>query len=329
MRKSVLLIGILMPAMSVCAGQQPSPLLHLEREIPLPGVQGRIDHMAADVTGKRLFVAALGNGTVEVIDLAESKVSGEIKGLKEPQGVAFVPETGTVYVAGGGDGTVRSFDGRSLKATGSVALGEDADNLRYDAQSKTLLAGYGSGAIAELGLDLSKRGNFSLPAHPESFQLDADGQRLFVNLPDNHSVALIDLKSKAVNPNWAHPSASANFSMAVDKTIQRIFVPCRKPTRMLVLNTETGTMTAWAPTLGDVDDVFVDEARRLVYVIGGDGAVDVVYVRAADAMVSKARIITSPGARTGLYVPEWNELLVAAPAGAGKEARILVFSTGQ
>ncbi len=328
MRK-LLPIGVIVSALGVCSAQAPAPVLHLDREIAFPGVQGRIDHMAADVAGKRLFVAALGNNTVEVIDLAQGKVTGEIKDLKEPQGIAYVAENNTVYVAGGGDGTVRSFDAGTLQPSHNIALGQDADNLRYDPANKELLAGYGAGAIAALGLDLARHANYVLPAHPESFQLDSEGQRLFVNLPDNHTIALIDLKTKAVNPNWAHPSAGSNFAMAFDKTIQRLFVPCRKPARMLVINTQTGGMTAWAPSIGDVDDAFMDEQHRLVYVIGGDGFVDVVFVRAADAMVSRARIATAPGARTGLYVPEWHQLLIAAPANGAKAARLMVFSTGE
>jgi hypothetical protein len=81
--------------------------------------------------------------------------------------------------------------------------------------------------------------------------------------------------------------------------------------------------------VGDADDVFVDEGRRLVYVIGGDGFVEVVFVRAADAMVSRGRIPTAPGARTGLYVREWNKLLVAAPQRGTNEARLLVFAVQQ
>jgi DNA-binding beta-propeller fold protein YncE len=234
-----------------------------------------------------------------------------------------------VYVAGGGDGTVRSFDSQTLKPLHDVSLGTDADNLRFDGAHNQLLAGYGSGAIAVLGLDLSKRATFALPAHPESFQLAPDGQHVFVNLPDNHSIASIDLSTQTVNPAWGHPSATANFAMALDGTIHRLFIPCRKPTRLQVINSDTGAITAWAGTIGDADDAFVDEARRMVYIIGGDGWIDVFYVREHDAMVSRQRVQTAPGARTGLYVPEWNKLLVAAPRQGTDEARLLVFAVEQ
>ncbi len=146
---------------------QPAPFLHLDQEIALPGVEGRIDHLSADVARQRVFVAALGNGTVESVDIGQGRRAGQINGLKEPQGLVYVPANETVYVASGGDGTVRSYNGRTLQPLKSVALGDDADNLRYDARNGQVLAGYGSGAIALLGLDLARRGDLGLPVHPE------------------------------------------------------------------------------------------------------------------------------------------------------------------
>jgi DNA-binding beta-propeller fold protein YncE len=329
LRKLLSAFTCLIPACTLAVAQPAPGSLRLEREIPLTGVEGRIDHLAADVGGRRVFVAALGNGAVEVVDLAQGKRTGQITGLKEPQGVAYAASNGAVYVAGGADGTVRSFDSHTLKPLHQIKLGDDADNLRLDAAHNQLLAGYGAGAIAVLSLELSRTSTFALPAHPESFQFDADGKRLLVNLPENRSIASIDLGSQAVNPDWNHPSSSANFSMAVDRTIHRLFVPCRKPARLLVINSDTGRITAWQATVGDADDIFVNETLRIVYVIGGEGFVDVLYVRAGDAMVSRVRVPTAPGARTGLYVPEWNKLLVAAPRQGPNEARLLVFAIEQ
>ncbi len=326
LRKFGFILASLAPVCAASLAQQ-APSFRLESTIALPGVDGRIDHLAADVEGHRVFVSALGSGALEIVDVAKGQRTAEIKGLKEPQGVVYVPSNGAVYVAGGGDGAVHSYDSKSLKPLHSVALGEDADNLRFDAVHNQLLAGYGKGAIAVLGLDLSRSATFDLPSHPESFQLNHDGSRIFVNLPESRSIASIDLAAKSVNPSWAHLGASANFSMALDETIHRMFIPCRKPSRLEVVNIDTGGLISWLPTIGDADDIFIDIVRRFVYVIGGDGYVDVIFVRAADAMVSRAKVPTAPGARTGLYVPEWNQVLVAAPASDGKDARILVFST--
>ena len=329
MPRNVLIAFCLLSACALVSAQIAPGSLRLEREIPLPGVEGRIDHMAADVTGQRVFVAALGNGTLEIVDVAQGKRTAEIKDLKEPQGVAYVPSNGAIYVAGGGDGTVRGFDSHTLKPTHEVSLGDDADNLRYDPAHQQLLAGYGKGAIAVLGLDLARKASFPLPVHPESFQLAPDGQHLFVNLPDNRSVGMLDLAGKTTNPAWSHPMAAGNFPMAVDGTIHRVFIACRTPARLQVINSDTGATSAWTRTVADADDLFVDEALRMVYVIGGEGFVDVLYIRFGDALVSRARVPTAPGARTGLYVSQWHKLLVAAPRQGTQGARLLVFAVAQ
>src|SRR5437867_13418602 len=83
---------------SIAHGQPNAPL-KLTQTIPLPGVEGRIDHMSVDVKGQRLFVAALGNNTVEVVDVAQGKRTRSIMGLKEPQGIAYLAELDQIIVA--------------------------------------------------------------------------------------------------------------------------------------------------------------------------------------------------------------------------------------
>src|SRR5215468_1241875 len=85
--------------------------LQLEAKIPLGEVAGRIDHLAIDLSRQRLFVAELGNDSVAVVDLKAGKVKHVITGLKEPQGIGYVPSSDTVFVANAGDGTVRLFRG--------------------------------------------------------------------------------------------------------------------------------------------------------------------------------------------------------------------------
>jgi DNA-binding beta-propeller fold protein YncE len=97
-------------------GQAPVQLT-LERTIPLPNVSGRIDHLAIDVPHQRLFVAELGNGSVDAIDLS-SGATRRISGLKEPQGLAYLPDRNQLVVASAGDGTVRFFDANSLAPLG-------------------------------------------------------------------------------------------------------------------------------------------------------------------------------------------------------------------
>ena len=324
MFRLVLLVSCVLAAGGVVPAQT-APTLHLEREIPLPQVAGRIDHLSADVTGSRVFVAALGNGTVEVVDLHLGRRVSRIDGLHEPQGVLYLAANKTLYVADGDDGKVRSFDGHTLLPLKTVSLGEDADDLRYDPMRGEVLAGYGTGGIAMLGLDLTRRADLRLPVHPEAFEVSADGKQLFVNLPHNQSIGKIDLTTRAVNAQWANPGAEANYTMALDAAGKRLYVACREPGELVALNPATGAVLGHIPTVGDADDMFYDLARGVLYVIGGEGYVDVVRPGSGGKMQSIAHVTTQSGARTGLLVPEWNQLLVAAPQRGQTPARLLVY----
>src|SRR5919197_381433 len=153
---------------------QASQPLHLEKSIEMPDVQGRVDHLSIDVKGQRLFVSALGNNTLEVIDLKSGKRVKTISSLKEPQGVLYVAESDRLYVANGDDGSVRIFDGSSYAPLKKLDYGDDADNLRYDGGRKRIYVGYGSGALGEINSEGNKVTDIKLDAHPESFQLEKD-----------------------------------------------------------------------------------------------------------------------------------------------------------
>ncbi len=176
--------------------------LRLEKTISLPGVQGRIDHMSFDAEAGRLFVAALGNNTVEVVDIKQGKRIHSISGLHEPQGVLCLPNINRLYVANGDDGTVQMFDASSYQLLKTISLGSDADNVRFDPERKEIYVGYGAGALAVLREDGTKVGDIKLEAHPESFQMEKNGSRIFVNLPDSRKVAVVDRKTRTVIASW-------------------------------------------------------------------------------------------------------------------------------
>jgi hypothetical protein len=323
---------ILLPLVAVaCCGLSNSqktatsnPPLKLERTISLPGVEGRIDHLAADLGSNRAFIAALGNGTVELVDLARGERAGEIKGLKEPQGLLYLPQSSTLYVATGGDGQVRSYNGKTLALIGAVKLGDDADNVRYDQKTDSVMVGYGEGAIAFLPRDLKKsKAEVALTAHPESFQLSSNGSHLLVNLPHDQSIALIDLSAQRVASKWTQLGAQSNFPMTVDRSHGRFFVACRAPAQLLELREDRSSVVAHINTVGDADDLFWDEAHNRIFVIGGEGFVDVVDAPPNGQLKSIAHIPTAPGARTGLLAGD--KLLIAAPHRGAEPARLMVF----
>jgi DNA-binding beta-propeller fold protein YncE len=306
-------------------GQTSGPPLHFEKEIVLPGVEGRIDHLSVDVLHGRLFVSALGNNTLEIIDIEQGQRVGEITGLKAPQGVFYEPTNNRIFVANDGDGTLQSFDGNSLGHLKTVNLRDDADNLRYDVAKKLVWVGYGSGGLASFDADLHRESDIKLPAHPESFQLEPNGSRIFINLPGRLRVSVIDRSTNSVVTSWQLGSTMANYPMALDAADKRLFVGCRLPARMLIMDTNTGEVVSKMPIVGDTDDLFFDAVRHFVYVIGGEGAVEVFHQGGPDRYEQLSKITTAPGARTGIFVPALNELFIAAPHRGTQSARILVY----
>jgi len=320
-RDAVLLAIGLLASMYAEAG----PALELQSSIALPGVKGRIDHLSIDSSGPRLFVAALGNGTVEVLGTQRNQ-RDSIPGFGQPQGVLYVAGSNRLFVASGQSNRVDIVDAATLSVVKRIEDMPDADNVRYDPVARKVLVGYGSGALRFMDPATGEPGaDIRLPGHPESFQLESGGNRAFVNVPEAHSVVVVDRQKGSVIARWPLSNASANFPMALDEAGHRLFVGSRSPAVLLVHDTESGKVVARVEIGGDADDIFYDARRKRVYVVCGEGRVDVVRQQAGDSYVVESSISTSPRARTGLFVPEEDRLYVAAPAVGASAARILVY----
>ena len=317
------LLGAMLAGGSSGLRAEPGPLV-LETKIVLGEVKGRIDHLAADLGRERLFVVELGNNTLGVVDLKERKVIRRVGGLQEPQGVAYLSATDTLYVANAGDGSVRLFKGQNLAESGRIDLGDDADNVRVDSEANQVFVGYGKGALAVLDPASAKIVEIALKGHPESFQLDPATARIFVNVPDAAEVAVVDRKAGKQIASWKLQGARGNFPMTLDEDGKRLVVLTRKPARMLVFETEGGNILAQLEACGDADDVFPDRRRHLIYVSCGQGVIDV-FARNGTVYAPKARVPTAKGARTSLFLPKTDRLYVAVPATSGEPAALWVF----
>jgi hypothetical protein len=295
-------------------------------DIPLPGVKGRFDHFSIDAKGNRLFVAALGNNTVEVLDLAAAKRLHTIPGMSKPQGVLFVANRNDLLVANGGDGTLQVLDATDFKVKHAVSESDlpDADNVRLDPHTGEAWTGYGDGALARI-LPGMHKGTIKLSGHPESFQLERQGSRIFVNVPDAKHIAVVDTKKDAVLATWPMKEFQANFPMALDEPNHRLFVGCRRPARLVVFDTETGKPVADLAISGDTDDLFYDAKRKRIYISCGEGFLDVVEQTAPDHYQRVAHIPTASGARTCFFSPDLDRLCLAVPDRGNQRAEIRVF----
>jgi hypothetical protein len=301
------------------------PPLVLEQTIALHSASGRIDHMAIDLARKRLLVAELGNNSVDAVDLVEGTVVHRITGLREPQGVGYAERADVILIANAGDGSVRLFSAGDFSPLGSVALGDDADNVRIDQRNGLAVVGYGNGGLAIIDPGLHRKvADIRLPAHPEGFQIDPRTGHTYVNLPDAHQIAVVDLEARRVVSSWRIGNVSANFPMALDPSQSLLVSAFRSPPSLLLMEAATGTVTQRLPVCGDADDVFFDPLRERIYVSCGAGEVAVFDHDTAWRALDPVR--TATGARTSLFVPGLDRLFVAERARVlGSEAAIGVY----
>jgi hypothetical protein len=327
-------------------------LPNLRRTRPDVGVPGRVDHLAYDPATRRLFVTALENGSLEVLDLESGKRVQSILGLSLPQGAAVIPKRNCVAVACGGDGVLHVYDTWSLKEHHAIEVGPDADNVRYDARTETVWVSYGStnsGAIAVFDPDTWKRiREFSFGSRPESFQLEPRGDRLFANLPkgvravEDGSVAVVNRTQGKTEALIALPGRARNFPMAFDAAHERLFIASRRPARLIVIDTRNCVVLGEVPCTDDSDDLFYDTKTGHVLVIGGGfrpdlqepgtaspcspsgerGALDVFEVESEGQLKRLCTIPTAIHARTGLFVPSRRAIYIAVPFRGEREAEI-------
>jgi hypothetical protein len=283
--------------------------------------------MAVDIPRGLLFVAGYGNNTVAIVDVNSGRVLRSIGGLSSPQGVAWVPDSRRLFISNAGDGTVDVFNGSSFAPVGKISLPGDADNLRYDGGTKLLYVGYGSGGIAAINTTSSAVVTTkALPAHPESFAVEASGRAVYVNVPTSNLITAFDKNTGRSILNRS--MTGNNFPMALDDAGGRLFIATRSPPELRVLDTSTSSLRSVANVTiaGDPDDIFIDAAHGTIYVSCGQGSLEVIK-QADSAHYSIVQMVaTGQGARTSLLVPELGSIFVAVPAGGGQQAKVLVYA---
>ena len=300
--------------------------LVLKDKTSLPDVKGRIDHMDADAKKQVVFMSALGNNSLEIVDIKDGKHLYSIKKLSEPQGVIFIPPTHEMMVANGGNGSCQFYNAETFQLTGTIELGSDADDIRYDSVDRKIYVGYGSGGIAEIDpVKHQKTADIKLPAHPEGFQFDKTQKKIFVNVPDANQIDVIDLEKAEVVAKWK-TEYTDNFPMAIDETGHIIFVGYRHPAKLVAIDENTGKTIAVADLIGDADDLYYDSQSNKIYASGGSGAINI-YLFDKRALKQIASIPTRSGARTSLLIPALNTFILAERATGNEAAQLNVYST--
>jgi DNA-binding beta-propeller fold protein YncE len=313
-----------------------NPPLILTSQIPLPGVLGRFDHFTFDpAEPARIFISAIGNDSVEVINLVRDREVHRIIGVPEPQGIVFAVGLNKLFV-GSREGKLYIYNGTDYKLITAIDYNADVDNLRYDKASKRVYVGYGDDEGAAIGM-VDAVTNQRLPeiyktgAHPESFQLETSGPNIYVNLEDLSKVGVINRKTKKLT-TWDLPDKfQENFPMALDEADHRLFSVTRTPPRLVVYDTDTGHVVATLPCVADVDDLYFDANHKHIYIAGGQGFIDVFKQKDSDHYDRMIRIPTVIGARTAGYIPKagkkgLDRLYLAVPNAPNKEAAVWTYT---
>ena len=310
--------------------------LRLVQTITVPNVKGRLDHIAIDVEGKRLFLAGLEQGTFEVIDLTVGKWQRSIPGFNKPQGAVYVPTLNKLFLASGDDATIRVFRGDSLSILASIGLAPGPNRTVYEPHTKTVYVGYG-GADAgknygEVGIidavNDKHIGDIKVPAHPSELILNKAGQKMFVFTSIANQLQVVDLTRRQIVATWP-VSGKRPGDAALDESTSRLFIGTRMPPELIVMDSESGRELVHLPTAENMDGVYYDARRKRIYVSGGrelaDGLIYAYQQKSADQYEVIGKIPTRGGAGTSFYSPELDRYYVAAPANAKEDAAILVF----
>jgi WD40 repeat protein len=304
--------------------------MKLVQTIPMPGVQGRMDHITVDVKGKRLFVPANGDNqnTVEVIDLKAGKWISSIPGQSKPQGTFYSTDFNTLFVTNGTDGTCKIFRGDTFKLITSLMLGTDANQVGYDPDTKYLYAGLGdrnSGALAIIDTPSNKQiGEIKTDARPGGITFEKSGPRIFVNLNGATKLGVLDRKKREQIATWPVAGAENYGPLALDESHHRLFLGSRKPPMLIVFDTESGKQITQLESVPSIDGVWYDATRRRVYVTG-NGFIAVYDQKGADDYTPMVKIATETDSQPSLWVPQFDRMYISVVQAGSRDAEILVY----
>ncbi len=319
----------------------PAPLspLSIIGHTDLPGYEGDFDHFEADVAGNRLFLAAEDHGTLEVFDLATGALKKTVKGpIETPHSILYMPDVHKLLVTETGKSMSHYFNSDTYAFEKPLQLVQGADSFGYDAPANRLYIVTGGKDVPMKDSWLEKvdpktgkhYGKLHFDAdHVEAMAVEQHGPSLFINVTDKNYVAVVNKATLKVEKTWPVTAAEQNCCFAFDEANHRLFMVTRKPGKILVLNSDTGATLATFGAPARVDQIVWDEKHKRAYAMGGEGWISIIEETDTDHFVERPKLVTAPGAKTGILVPERDELFVAVSPGENKTmAQVLRIKVG-
>jgi len=295
--------------------------------IDLPGYTGDFDHFAADYDRNRLLLAAEDHGTLEVFDLKTSAHLRTVAGFGNPHSILVRKGVGTVFITDSAKQGPTIRDASTYVKKEAVPMTAGSDTSKYDPVANVLYIVTGGKDVDMKTANLeafnpdsgAKLGSITFQDnHVEAMAFVNSDPRIFINLTQTNKIAVVDRKSMKVVAIWPVPPAQQNAMVAFDADQHRLYVVCRSPGMVVVMNSDTGSVVATQPAPLRADEVQYDEAKHRLYVPGGEGYMGIYDTSDKDHLKIVEKVTTAPGAKTALLIPEMHRLFLAVSPGDSK-----------
>jgi DNA-binding beta-propeller fold protein YncE len=318
----------------ICIGQSQASV-RLIKSVDLAGYTGDFDHFAVDYDRNRLLLAAEDHGTIEVFDLKTSAHLRTVGGFGNPHSILARKGVPTVFITDSERqmSTIRNAD--TLTKEKTVVLTPGADTAKYDAKSNTLYVVTGGKDVDMKTANLEavnpdtgdRKAMLTFPDnHVEAMAFVEGDPRLFINLTQTNKLAVVDRTTMKVLTVWPVPAAQQNAMVAFDQAQHRLYVVCRQPGMVVVMNSDTGSIVGTQPAPLRADEVQYDSNSHRLYVPGGEGYMGIYDTSDPDHLKIVEKVTTEPGAKTGILIPGIHRLFLAVSPGDSKAmAKVLTY----
>ncbi|WP_263366264.1 YncE family protein [Edaphobacter bradus] len=321
--------------LATSAAAQSNAQLKLVKTVELPGYTGDFDHFAIDRQRGRILVAAEDHATLEIFDLKTGNHLKTIAGFGAPHTVLVRPNSPNILVTDSGKEMTAVLDAATYEKKGTVTLTPGADSAGYDAVANVWYVVTGgkdvdmkTAEIEAINPDTGKKlGEVVFDDnHVEAMALEKNGDRLFINLAQTNKLAVVNRKTMKEIAEWAVLPAKANAMVAFDEGAKRLYVVCRDPGMVVVMNSDTGAVVSKAPAPLRADEVMMDATTHRLYVPGGEGYIGIYDTSDPQQVKMIAKVPSAPGAKTGILLPDMKKMFVAASPGETKNvAKIMTY----
>jgi DNA-binding beta-propeller fold protein YncE len=258
--------------------------------------------------------------------------------VQAPHAILFRSDLKKLFVVEGDASAVKVYDSDSFQPAGEIKVAIDADSIAYDPATHYMYVVNGGreahtpySLISVIDTNSSKKlRDIKINSnHVEAIVLEKSGPRMFMNIPGQNTIGVMDRSKAALTATWPLPEgAKLNVAMALDEANHRLFVVTRTPGKLIVLDSDSGKLVSSAPAVGMVDDMSYDAKQKRIYV-AGDQFVDIFTQSDADHYALLGRVPGSFRAKTAILVPEWNRYYLAVPHHENHDAEVRVFEVLQ